>query len=290
MKDIVSSPPPIVRNDVAAVQALFQKNVVPSYGRFDIALSHGSGSYIYDVTGKRYLDFGGGIAVTALGHAHAAITEALIEQSRKLVHVSNLYYTEPQGRLAEAIVKNEACILRENSGTSGIVESARTAVATLADHDIPHLIVGGLAVQEHGYPRVTIDVDIVVPDVIEAVEFLTASLTGPFYRVPNVHDRIEDRRNGVMIDLLPAGRILKAGCKVPFPEPHAVAEQLQIAKLQDLISLKLDSWSGTPVRRHKDKTDVIELIIRRKLPRDFPVAPAVGKLYTDTWDALQAES
>jgi acetylornithine/N-succinyldiaminopimelate aminotransferase len=104
MKDIVSSPPPIVRNDVAAVQALFQKNVVPSYGRFDIAFSHGSGSYIFDVTGKRYLDFGGGIAVTALGHAHPAITEALIEQSRKLVHVSNLYYHEPQGRLAEAIV------------------------------------------------------------------------------------------------------------------------------------------------------------------------------------------
>jgi acetylornithine/N-succinyldiaminopimelate aminotransferase len=104
MKEIISSPPPIVRNDVAAVQALFQKNVVPSYGRFDIAFSHGSGSYIFDVTGKRYLDFGGGIAVTALGHAHPAITEALIEQSRKLVHVSNLYYHEPQGRLAEAIV------------------------------------------------------------------------------------------------------------------------------------------------------------------------------------------
>jgi acetylornithine/N-succinyldiaminopimelate aminotransferase len=104
MKDIVSSPPPIVRNDVASVQALFQKNVVPSYGRFDIALSHGSGSYVYDVTGKRYLDLGGGIAVTALGHSHPAITEALIEQSRKLVHVSNLYYHEPQGRLAEAIV------------------------------------------------------------------------------------------------------------------------------------------------------------------------------------------
>jgi acetylornithine aminotransferase/acetylornithine/N-succinyldiaminopimelate aminotransferase len=104
MKEIVPSPPSIVRNDVASVQALFQKNVVPSYGRFDIALSHGSGSYVFDVTGKRYLDFGGGIAVTALGHSHPAITEALIEQSRKLVHVSNLYYHEPQGRLAEAIV------------------------------------------------------------------------------------------------------------------------------------------------------------------------------------------
>ena len=104
MKEIFPPPPSIVRNDVASVQALFAKNVVPSYGRFDITLSHGSGSYVFDVTGKRYLDLGGGIAVTSLGHAHPAITQALIEQSRKLVHVSNLYYHEPQGRLAESIV------------------------------------------------------------------------------------------------------------------------------------------------------------------------------------------
>jgi hypothetical protein len=81
------------------------------------------------------------------------------------------------------VTNRDAYILRENTGTSGIVATARTAVSVLADHEIPHLIVGGLAVQEHGYPRVTIDVDIVVPDVLEAVEFLTASLTGPFYRV-----------------------------------------------------------------------------------------------------------
>jgi acetylornithine aminotransferase/acetylornithine/N-succinyldiaminopimelate aminotransferase len=104
MKEILPSPPPIVRNDVAAVQALFHQNVVPSYGRFDIVLSHGSGSYVYDVTGKRYLDLGGGIAVSALGHAHPAITEVLVEQSRRLMHTSNFYYHEPQGRLAQALV------------------------------------------------------------------------------------------------------------------------------------------------------------------------------------------
>src|SRR5208283_3052490 len=104
MKELVPSPPPIVRNDVAAVQALFQQNVVPTYGRFDIVLSHGSGSYLYDVTGRRYLDLGGGIAVSSLGHGHPAITEALVEQSRKLIHTSNFYYHEPQGRLAQALV------------------------------------------------------------------------------------------------------------------------------------------------------------------------------------------
>src|SRR6267378_146767 len=104
MKEIVPPPPAIVRNDMAAIQALFHKHVVPSYARFELTLSHGSGSYLYDVAGRRYLDLGGGIAVCCLGHAHPEITKALVEQSGKLVHVSNLYYTEPQGRLAEALV------------------------------------------------------------------------------------------------------------------------------------------------------------------------------------------
>ena len=94
-----------MRNDYESIRDLFSKNVVPSYGRFDLALSHGAGSHIFDVAGKRYLDLGAGIAVCCLGHAHPAITEALAGQSRKLIHVSNLYFTEPQGRLAAELVK-----------------------------------------------------------------------------------------------------------------------------------------------------------------------------------------
>lgn len=105
MKEIVPTPPAILRNDYESVRELFSKNVVPSYGRFELVLSHGEGSYVFDVTGKRYLDLGTGIAVCCLGHAHPAITEALVEQSRKLIHVSNLYFTEPQGRLAAQLVK-----------------------------------------------------------------------------------------------------------------------------------------------------------------------------------------
>jgi acetylornithine aminotransferase/acetylornithine/N-succinyldiaminopimelate aminotransferase len=104
MKEIVP-PPPIVRNQFETIRELFSQNVVPSYGRFDIAFSHGAGSHLFDVNGRRYLDLGGGIAVCALGHAHPAITEALVEQSRKVVHTSNFYYHEPQGRLAQALVK-----------------------------------------------------------------------------------------------------------------------------------------------------------------------------------------
>ena len=92
--------PAVVRNEAAAVQELFQKHVVPTYSRFDLVFSHGQGSYLYDVRGKRYLDMGAGIAVCVLGHAHPELADALSEQARKLVHVSNLYYHEPQGRLA----------------------------------------------------------------------------------------------------------------------------------------------------------------------------------------------
>jgi acetylornithine/N-succinyldiaminopimelate aminotransferase len=98
----------MVHNETARIQALFQQNVIPTYARFDLAISHGSGSYVYDVTGKRYLDLGGGIAVCCLGHANPEITDALVKQSQKLVHVSNLYYNEPQGRLAQALVKQIA--------------------------------------------------------------------------------------------------------------------------------------------------------------------------------------
>lgn len=179
--------------------------------------------------------------------------------------------------------------LRENTGTTGLEQTARSAAELLAHFDIPHLIVGGLAVQEHGYPRLTTDVDIVVPDVLEAVEYLTSDLTGPFQRVPKCDDRLTDSRNNVKIDILPAGKVLRHGCKVPFPEPKEVSDVPKFITLEQLISLKLDSWKVTPLRRNRDKSDAVELIARRKLPRDFAVAPAIQALYHEIWDGLQAE-
>ena len=182
-----------------------------------------------------------------------------------------------------------AYILRENTGTSGLEQTLRSAVSILADHDIPHWVVGGLAVQEHGYFRTTLDADLVVPGVIEAVEWLTADLSGPFVRYPGCEDTVKDRRNGVLITLLPAGRVLRRGCKVPFPEPREVWDEPRFVPLEKLISLKLDSWSNSPNQRLKDKADVIELIKALKLPRDLAVDEAVRQLYLETWDALAAE-
>lgn len=108
MKEIVPPLPPIIRNEFETVRELFSRYVVPSYGRFDLAFSRGSGCQLWDVNNRRYLDLGGGIAVCSLGHANAEIAQTLFEQAQKLLHVSNLYYHEPQGRLAQQIVKHLA--------------------------------------------------------------------------------------------------------------------------------------------------------------------------------------
>ena len=183
-----------------------------------------------------------------------------------------------------------ANMLREATGTSEVVRVARALAAALERFQIPHLVVGGLAVQEHGYPRMTIDADIVVPDVLEAAEFATADVAGPLLRMPGAPDRLRDRKYGVIIDLLPAGGVARAGNKVPFPHPTVASDELQIVSLPQLISLKLDSWAGSPARRLRDKSDVVELILRRLLPRDYDVSPAVRELYERTWDELRAES
>lgn len=108
MKEFVPTPPPIVHNQYEEIRALFDRYVAPTYGRFELAFSHGQGSQLWDVRGRRYLDFGSGIAVCSLGHAHPEITETLIEQSRRLLHVSNLYYHAPQGELARELVRRIA--------------------------------------------------------------------------------------------------------------------------------------------------------------------------------------
>ncbi|MDD2709524.1 MAG: aspartate aminotransferase family protein [Verrucomicrobiae bacterium] len=88
----------------AEIVDLFTKQVVPSYGRYPMAFVRGKGTRIWDAEGREYLDFCTGIAVNALGHAHPAIAETLYRQAQTLIHTSNLYHTEPQGRLAGRLV------------------------------------------------------------------------------------------------------------------------------------------------------------------------------------------
>lgn len=82
------------------------KVFIGTYARYPAAMVKGAGCRLTDADGKEYLDFLAGIAVCALGHCHPAVTEAIRRQAGQLVHVSNLYYTEPQIRLGELLTEH----------------------------------------------------------------------------------------------------------------------------------------------------------------------------------------
>jgi acetylornithine/N-succinyldiaminopimelate aminotransferase len=96
----------------------FDQYVLPSYQRFPITIVRGEGSYIYDKDGKQYLDFLSGWGVSNLGHRPPAVVEAIEKQVKELIHVPNVFYTEPQGRLAKLLVENsiEGKVFFSNSG------------------------------------------------------------------------------------------------------------------------------------------------------------------------------
>jgi acetylornithine/N-succinyldiaminopimelate aminotransferase len=87
------------------VRALESQYLLQNYARYPLLLERGRGCYVYDESGKRYLDLLAGIGVNALGHAHPRLTKVIREQAGLLLHTSNLYYHQYQGPLAERLAK-----------------------------------------------------------------------------------------------------------------------------------------------------------------------------------------
>ncbi len=100
--------------------------VFQNYGRQPIVIERGEGTSVWDADGREYLDFVGGLAVNVLGHAHPAVVEAVREQAGRLLHVSNLYYTEPMIVLARMLVER-SCLDRVFFCNSG-AEAVETAI------------------------------------------------------------------------------------------------------------------------------------------------------------------
>jgi acetylornithine aminotransferase apoenzyme (EC 2.6.1.11) len=96
-----------------------EKIFIPTYSRFPIILRKGRGVKVWDVNGKEYLDFLAGIAVNVLGHCPRKVVMAVQKQVQRLIHVSNLYYTEPQYNLAKILIQNSFAdrVFFCNSGT-----------------------------------------------------------------------------------------------------------------------------------------------------------------------------
>ena len=110
--------------------------LLQTYNRYPVVIERGKGVFLFDLDGKKYLDFVAGLGVNALGHAHPRIVKAIREQAARAIHLSNLYYNEYQGCLAEKLctVSGLQRAFFSNSGTEAIEGSIK--LARLAGHRV----------------------------------------------------------------------------------------------------------------------------------------------------------
>ncbi len=121
MASVISEEPELA-TPAQEVMNLERQYLLQNYARYPLALHRGKGCYVYDLEGNRYLDLISGIGVSSLGHAHPRIIKIIRQQAGLLLHTSNLYYHEYQGRLAERLVKLSGLnrVFFCNSGTEAM--------------------------------------------------------------------------------------------------------------------------------------------------------------------------
>jgi predicted acetylornithine/succinylornithine family transaminase len=118
------------------IAELERRTLLQTYNRYPVAFEKGKGVFLYDFEGKKYLDLVSGLGVNALGHAHPRIVKTIRDQAAKLIHISNLYYHEYQGRLAEKLTTLSGLdrVFFSNSGTEAIEGAIK--LARLASHRV----------------------------------------------------------------------------------------------------------------------------------------------------------
>jgi len=112
------------------IKNLDQQNVMQTYARFDVAIERGEGATVYSPEGKEYIDFSSGIGVNSIGYGNKKWADAIYAQAMKLQHISNLYYSEPYAKLAEALTQRTGMknVFFSNAGADaneGMIKLAR---------------------------------------------------------------------------------------------------------------------------------------------------------------------
>jgi len=160
---------------------------------------------------------------------------------------------------------------------------------------IPYALLGGLALAEHGYPRLTEDIDLLLT--VEGLERFRQGLVGRGYRpaFPGATKSFRDVEGGVRIEIVTTGDYPGDGLPKPvaFPDPArpgvaAEVEGVRVVTLETLIELKLASGTTAP-HRLRDLADVQDLIVRLQLPLSFvdKLDPFVQGAYRDLWNKAQ---
>jgi len=174
--------------------------------------------------------------------------------------------------------------------TGPVWETLRDLEQRLEEASIPYVIIGGLALNAYGYPRQTVDVDVVLRKA-DHERFLAAHLGSAYRKGTGPSRRLVDMRREVNVDVLISGELAGRRSKNPvvrFPDPDeaVVQAELRTVTLPRLIELKLVTW------RYKDWGDVVELIRRHQLAEQFAdqVHPIVRSAYLQCWDEARDEN
>jgi hypothetical protein len=174
-----------------------------------------------------------------------------------------------------------AHFLRKVSGTMDLETTLEKAVRVLEAANIPHFVCGGFAVQEYGYPYLTEDVDIIVPNVQEARDALQRS--DLFRKNPGSSMTVTDFETHVGIDVMPGGKKVDSKNILPLPMPTMVSKTPQLLSIDKLLETKLSAG------RMKDFSAVVELIKANHLPKNLVVDASVVSKYQELWDIAQEE-
>jgi len=177
-------------------------------------------------------------------------------------------------------------------GTDPVHEATRRITKILDDMSLPYALIEAMALNEYGYRRATVDVDILITE--QSLQTFKAAWLGRGYveKFPGSRG-VRDAELGVGVDFVIAGQYPGDGKPKPvrFPDPADVArrgEQVALLPIATLVELKLASGLSS-LDRAKDLADVVELIRHVKLPRELAdeIDPSVRDKYIEAWEAVQ---
>ena len=202
--------------NTAEIKEMATQYIINTYGERQLALVRGEGCYVWDADGKKYLDFLGGLAVNGLGHCHPNVVAAIREQAGKLLHVSNLYYIEPQAKLAKLLIDNctmEQCFFC-NSGAEANEAAIKLARKYTKEHvdENRHVIIT-MDDSFHGRTLATITAT-AQPKYHKGFEPMMPGFTYvPFDDLQAVENSIDDNTCAILVEPIQS----EGGVNVPSP-------------------------------------------------------------------------
>jgi acetylornithine/N-succinyldiaminopimelate aminotransferase len=217
----------------------FDQYVLPSYQRFPITIVRAEGSYIYNDRGKQYLDFLSGWGVSNLGHRPKVVVDAIEKQVKELIHVPNVFYTEPQGQLAKLLVQNsiKGKVFFGNSGAEA--NEAAIKFAKLYGQGQRHKII---TAEKSFHGRTAAAMSATGQDKVS--KGFDPRLQGfahvPFNDVQALQAAVDDETVAIMLELVQG----EGGIHVATPEYVAVIKQICFAKDILLIVDEVQSGMG----------------------------------------------